>query len=672
MLEVLNMNIKYNELNILNISKLKLGAGIYFLKGENGSGKTSLFNALVKEVEFEGLIKFNNKDIKLIKNDEVYRNYVSYHTQFNKDIDNIKVIEYLKFKTSNLEMDRLKLYCEIVNFDLKYLNYKFSKLSGGNKQKVSIISTLMCDTLIYLFDEPENNIDIDIVKIIKKIDFSNKIVIVATHDEIVITDEVIEIIDCSIDYIGNELNETKVVTNNRKSFKDYSVIVKRNKLFHFLLSCIMGIAISLTFITLIFNFNIISQVLQFNDSNKYSDTSLVINSPLNSDLFLSYGDESWLEKHPQFLSDEEKAYLESLDYVEKVIPIGAYNYFIGGNYTEDMNVVGHEYMTKNEDGIIKYQSQVDPYSYNSNVPNYKVRFPKMESLITGTMPMDETNEVIINNVLADQLLKFYNMGNYEELFTEEIEFLLKDVDSEQIGRGFSELTNEAKPIKYKITGVFKGSSYYTENEAVLSKAYDKDSIELSYNNIWLEDDVQHTIMLLNSMKQGLEAESSTDINTNQYPSLYVEVKEESDIKTLTKLIKDNDKYVEVLSNDTNKFLNAYSYVSEKFNKAVLTIIGVFCITMILILVLHKRYNLKLSNIEIFLKRCGYNQTQITKFKIKDLKQLSFIYTFLVLLTISVINFVLVIDNFDILMIIISYLIIMVIFLAAIVFKSKNK
>lgn len=57
-------------------------------------------------------------------------------------------------------------------------------LSGGEKQKISIIRALLKKSELLILDEPSNHLDEDSIMILKeKIENTNQTVILVTHDE---------------------------------------------------------------------------------------------------------------------------------------------------------------------------------------------------------------------------------------------------------------------------------------------------------------------------------------------------------------------------------------------------------------------------------------------------------------------------------------------------------
>ena len=82
MIEVLNLKKSYGEKTIFDNITFKIqNYGLYYLKGENASGKTTLFNLISgNDFDFEGEIRVNNIKINE-KNIDSIKNYLTYINQ---------------------------------------------------------------------------------------------------------------------------------------------------------------------------------------------------------------------------------------------------------------------------------------------------------------------------------------------------------------------------------------------------------------------------------------------------------------------------------------------------------------------------------------------------------------------------------------------------------------
>ena len=141
MLEAKRINKKYGKRSIFNNLNFKIDKpGLYLITGNNGIGKTTLFNIIGKFTTFKGKIKNSHKDS------------MGYLFQ------NSYLIEYLTIK-EHLELfgvssDVLSKF----NLDNKLDSYP-DNLSSGEKQRIGLIIMLYSNNELILLDEPFANLD---------------------------------------------------------------------------------------------------------------------------------------------------------------------------------------------------------------------------------------------------------------------------------------------------------------------------------------------------------------------------------------------------------------------------------------------------------------------------------------------------------------------------------
>ena len=147
--------------NIRAVNNLYLGLNNnekFGLLGFNGSGKTTTFKSITKEILFDSgsiyLFGRNNKT----EFDKI-RKSIGYCPQENPLFDYMKVREIIKFY---LEIKGVHESVENVcaKFGLtKFLDTYCINLSGGNKRKLSFALALMCKPRLLLLDEPSTGVD---------------------------------------------------------------------------------------------------------------------------------------------------------------------------------------------------------------------------------------------------------------------------------------------------------------------------------------------------------------------------------------------------------------------------------------------------------------------------------------------------------------------------------
>ena len=147
--------------NIRAINNLYLGLNNnekFGLLGFNGSGKTTTFKSITKEILFDSgsIILFgNNNKTEFNK----IRKSIGYCPQENPIFDYMKVREIIKFyleiKGANESVETI---CERFGLS-KFLDTYCINLSGGNKRKLSFAIALMCKPRLLLLDEPSTGVD---------------------------------------------------------------------------------------------------------------------------------------------------------------------------------------------------------------------------------------------------------------------------------------------------------------------------------------------------------------------------------------------------------------------------------------------------------------------------------------------------------------------------------
>ncbi len=212
MLKVSNLNVK----DILKDINISFEAGeITSIIGSNGSGKTTLVRAIASLIEFTGDINLKTNDISLVfQNPDV---------QFVKNIVEDDLAFGLEnIKTSKKEMKE-KIYSYSKEFNIEHLlKRNISSLSGGEKQKVALISNLILDPKVLILDEAFEMLDarskVEMMVFIKKIVKKRKIICInITHDNRIInfSDTIVGINSGEIDF---KLSFDSFL-NSKESFK---------------------------------------------------------------------------------------------------------------------------------------------------------------------------------------------------------------------------------------------------------------------------------------------------------------------------------------------------------------------------------------------------------------------------------------------------------------------
>lgn len=196
MITIKNLTKKYGSRIILNNVNLSLPRnGLFLLYGSSGSGKTTLLNAIGGiERDYHGSIEIKNTCISRL-NDEQMRIFriqnIGYVFQ-NFNLLNLETVyENIALPLDSISSQNKRIkrrrVGDIMNMlDIRQLSNKnINKLSGGEKQRVSIARAIINSPSILLCDEPTGALDeknsLNVYQILKKLS-SSILVIIASHD----------------------------------------------------------------------------------------------------------------------------------------------------------------------------------------------------------------------------------------------------------------------------------------------------------------------------------------------------------------------------------------------------------------------------------------------------------------------------------------------------------
>jgi len=179
---------KYKDKLALDDINVEFGKGIWGLLGPNGAGKTTLMQILVGiQKPTSGSIRLNGREIEELGGK--YRQILGYLPQKFGYYEDLTVANYLRYVGGLKGINRAKVDSKIDEL-LKVLNIyeerdkKIRKLSGGMKQRVGIVQTMLNDPKILVLDEPTAGLDIEERRRFREYivqESINKIIIISTH-----------------------------------------------------------------------------------------------------------------------------------------------------------------------------------------------------------------------------------------------------------------------------------------------------------------------------------------------------------------------------------------------------------------------------------------------------------------------------------------------------------
>jgi ABC-2 type transport system ATP-binding protein len=153
-----NIDKKYGSNTVLAFDEWKIDAGIYWLKGGNGTGKTTLFRIISGQTPFDGTVLLD--EINLKKQPTNFRSKISYaeaEPQYPLFITGKELLDFYKEvrKAKETDINALTDLFEMTPF----LNQKIGGYSSGMLKKLSLICAFIGEVELYILDEPLITID---------------------------------------------------------------------------------------------------------------------------------------------------------------------------------------------------------------------------------------------------------------------------------------------------------------------------------------------------------------------------------------------------------------------------------------------------------------------------------------------------------------------------------
>lgn len=166
MLRIETLQKKYSKTTVLQLSNLYFEESINWIKGGNGSGKSTMLKCMAGIIDFKGDIFFNSISLKhnlrsYLKN----INYSDTEPAFPDFLTGEQLISfYIKSKKGHYsEISEL-----IGDFEMKeYLNnMPISNYSSGMLKKLSICLAFIGNPFVILLDEPFITLDVNSIHVL--------------------------------------------------------------------------------------------------------------------------------------------------------------------------------------------------------------------------------------------------------------------------------------------------------------------------------------------------------------------------------------------------------------------------------------------------------------------------------------------------------------------------
>ncbi|RYZ29027.1 MAG: ABC transporter ATP-binding protein [Chitinophagaceae bacterium] len=187
MLQIANYQKAYSYAPVLTIPQLHLSKGIYWLKGENGAGKTTFLKSVAGLIPFDGEVSINK--ISLRKQRMLYTKNVSFaeaEPVYPVFLTGNDLLRFFRETKGSNEVIEQKI---VTAFGMKsYLQNKIATYSSGMLKKLSLLLAFTGNPKLILLDEPFITLDIESISILERLiaeSFENGIsILISSHQQL--------------------------------------------------------------------------------------------------------------------------------------------------------------------------------------------------------------------------------------------------------------------------------------------------------------------------------------------------------------------------------------------------------------------------------------------------------------------------------------------------------
>lgn len=408
----------------------------------------------------------------------------------------------------------------------------------------------------------------------------------------------------------------------------------------YIISCIV---IPLMLIALFNTYNIYNRATIDMSNFVFSNNATLITAPIFTSYFPIFGSEKWFEDIPTYFTDDDIETLKSLDYVTKVIPTKNRAYNLGGilyeeKYEIDKQIVGSE---------MSFTTSLYPREIAKSIPeNYFVTNDgSISKMIAGSFAEDNSNQVMVDKVVADYIVSETSFNNYNDIIDNQISVPVRSISN-----------NEPDTLEFTVSGVFEVDTTNSniKNNGTIVTSFDSNSeyVQEAYSQYQDEDIKLENVksrMELAGLSQTLA--DSDVIPSIGYDVLFVEVESEEDLEKLTNVIHDYNQYIEVENNFVNSQTVNFKYLTKIIYKNIFILFLIIIVYIVLLSFVFRIFKLSVNEVIKKLNFWGYGDNQVIKYTKYEIKE--YLMNIVVLnLILSIIIQYFIINNFSMIMLLV--------------------
>lgn len=395
-MKISNLRIKNKYINYGNLNFDFSKYGIYKICGENGTGKTSIIEAILFG---KYNVEFKNKDSLLIRK----KKRTSLFTYIPQNIvdNDLAVYEYIAKENVSVDYNETIELLNKFSFSQEILKSKFKTLSGGEKKKIQIISAILKGGKYIFIDEPSNNLDdestVILGNIIKELSKDRTIIMISHDDRLNIKANREYHIDGK-NMIEKNDNVSKCLENNESPAniaKNYFKIARK---------LVFNSTHFLTIFLVVLTFLFIESYIYANYSNEVNTDEVISENLIFVEGIDEYDEgyyENYLKTEKVTISNDNKSRYFTLNDVDELCSTKGVKelYIVDFEYCDNLNSMILDNTISNSINIASLPE------FYSEVYNFS-RIDIGMSLESGRFPKDGANELVISKKLLTKYFSY--------------------------------------------------------------------------------------------------------------------------------------------------------------------------------------------------------------------------------------------------------------------------
>ncbi|MHA8263311.1 ABC transporter ATP-binding protein [Lactobacillaceae bacterium Melli_B3] len=170
-MELEHLQLTQNQRSLLSVDQFNIYANyITLITGENGIGKSTLFKAMTRLLNYQGTIAYQGQNIQKIRKKQYFENVALVFQDAEMQFIDITVKEELALSIKNAvhhnyAPDDIETMLKALELDGRDDQVVYT-LSEGQKKKLQILEMLIMGTDVLLMDEPFKGLDLQSLQVV--------------------------------------------------------------------------------------------------------------------------------------------------------------------------------------------------------------------------------------------------------------------------------------------------------------------------------------------------------------------------------------------------------------------------------------------------------------------------------------------------------------------------